>query len=92
MPTVHETVYPRLKISLSRRELGELYAPIDAELPLAERSCKGEPARLAFLVLIKTFQRLGYLIALRDVPRGIFVAARFGRTIRSCLIARQKIK
>ena len=38
---------------------------------MAERSSKGEPARLAFLVLLKTSQRLGYFIALRDVPRGI---------------------
>ena len=78
MPTVHETVYPGLQISLSRRELGELYAPTDAELQLAERSPKGEPARLAFLFLLKTFQRLGYFIAPRDVPRGILVAAKLG--------------
>ncbi len=32
---------------------------------------KGEPARLGFLILLKTFQQLGYFIALRDVPRSI---------------------
>ena len=63
MPTVHETVYPRLKSSPSRRELVDLYTPTEAELELAERSSKGETARLAFLVLLKTFQRLGYFIA-----------------------------
>jgi TnpA family transposase len=71
MPTVHETVYPRLKSVPTRRELVDLYTPTEGELELAERSSKGEPARLAFLVLLKTFQRLGYFIALRDVPRGI---------------------
>ncbi len=69
MPTVHETVYPRLKSALTRRELVDLYTPTEGELELAERSSKGEPARLGFLVLLKTFQRLGYFVALRDVPR-----------------------
>jgi hypothetical protein len=41
-----------------------------AEVELATRGSKGEPARLGFLML-KTFQRLGYFIALRDVPRSI---------------------
>jgi TnpA family transposase len=71
MPTVHETVYPRLKSAPSRRELADLYTPTEAELELADRSAKGETAKLAFLVLLKTFQRLGYFIPLRDVPRGI---------------------
>ena len=71
MPTVHETVYPRLKSAPTRRDLVDLYTPTEGELQLAERSSKGEPARLAFLVLLKTFQRLGYFVALRDLPRGI---------------------
>src|SRR5580704_691189 len=71
MPTAHETAYPRLKTSISRRELIELYTPTPAEVELATGVSKGEPARLAFLILLKTFQRLGYFIALRDVPRGI---------------------
>jgi hypothetical protein len=41
-------------------------------LELAARASKGEPARLSFLVLLKTLQRLGHFIALRGVPRGIF--------------------
>src|SRR5260370_22973110 len=69
MPTVHETAYPRLKSNVSRRELIDLYTPTQAEVELATRVSKGEPARLGFLILLKTFQRLGYFIALRDVPR-----------------------
>src|ERR1700677_505104 len=71
MPTVHETAYPRLKSSVSHRELVDLYTPTVAELELAARASKGETARLGFLVLLKTFQRLGYFVALRDVPRNI---------------------
>ncbi len=71
MPTVHETAYPRLKSNVSRRELIDLYTPTQAEVELATRVSKGEPARFGFLILLKTFQRLGYFIALRDVPRSI---------------------
>jgi TnpA family transposase len=71
MPTVHETAYPRLKSGVSRRELIDLYTPTQAELKVAARASKGESARLGFLVLLKTFQRLGYFIPLRDVPRSI---------------------
>jgi Domain of unknown function (DUF4158) len=71
MPTVHETAYPRLKSSISRRELIDLYTPTQAEVELSGRVSKGEQARLAFVILLKTFQRLGYFIALRDVPRSI---------------------
>ena len=63
MPTVHETAYPRLKSSVSPRELTDLYTPTVAEVELAGRASKGETARLGVLVLLKTFQRLGYLNA-----------------------------
>ena len=71
MPTVHETAYPRLKSSVSRRELVDLYTPTETEVEMAGRVSKGATARLAFLILLKTFQRLGYFIAFRDVPRCI---------------------
>ena len=71
MPTVHETAYPRLKNSVSRRELVDLYTPTDAEAELATRVSKGETATLGFLILLRTFQRLGYFIKLREVPRSI---------------------
>src|SRR5260370_41187358 len=70
MPTVHETAYPRLKSNVSRRELIDLYTPTQAEVELATRVSKGEPARFGFLILLKTFQRLGYFISLRDVSHG----------------------
>jgi TnpA family transposase len=71
MPTVHETAYPRLKSSVSRQELIDLYTPTQAEVALATKVSRGEAARLAFLILLKTFQRLGYFSSLRDVPRSV---------------------
>jgi len=68
MPNVHETAYPRLKSSITTKELNDIYTPTPAEMALAERVAKGISARLYFLILLKTFQRLGYFIMLRDVP------------------------
>lgn len=67
MPSVHETAYPRLKSSITPKELTDIYTPTPVEVELAERIAKGPAARLCFLLLLKTFQRLGYFIMLRDV-------------------------
>lgn len=68
MPSVHETAYPRLKSSITTKELADIYTPTPAEVGLAEQVAKGNYAQLCFLILLKTFQRLGYFIMLRDVP------------------------
>jgi hypothetical protein len=83
MPTVHETAYPRLKNSIDQRELIDLYTPTEAELELAVGAAKGEAAKLSFLVLLKTFQRLGYFIALEEVPRCIVESSRAASGRRS---------
>lgn len=67
MPSVHETAYPRLKNSFAPRGLAE-YTPSADELALARRAGRTPAACLAFLVLHKVFQRLGYFVPLADVP------------------------
>lgn len=71
MTAPHETAYPRLKSSVSERDLLEMYTPSVEELALANRVSKGENAKLGFLVLLKTFQRLGYFVPLHAVPQSI---------------------
>ena len=68
MPNAHETAYPRLKSNPSPSELAAVYTPTIEETALADRAARGEVARLGFLVLLKSFQRLGYFLQLRDVP------------------------
>ena len=68
MPSAHETAYPRLKSNPSPNELATVYTPTREETALADRVARGEIAHLGFLILLKTFQRLGYFIQLRDVP------------------------
>ncbi|MBW4475173.1 MAG: DUF4158 domain-containing protein [Stenomitos rutilans HA7619-LM2] len=68
MPSSQETAYPRLKSSLSAKELAAIYTPSPDELMLSGRVTKSPVSRLGFLVLLKTFQRLGYAVPVADVP------------------------
>ena len=71
MPSIHETAYPRLRNSVSQQELAEIYTPSAAEIQAAKGLTRGDSARLGFLVLLKTFQRLGYFVTLKAIPSSI---------------------
>ena len=67
MPSIHDTAYPRLKSSLSEKELNEIFTPTAEEFDLAHSIAKSTPLKIVFLVLLKTFQRLGYFLPLHKV-------------------------
>lgn len=71
MPSVEETAYPRLKNNPSPQALEDLYTPTDEEIALAKRTARGEIATLGFLVLLKTFQTVGYPVQIAQVPSAI---------------------
>jgi hypothetical protein len=71
MTAIQDTAYPRIRSSLTIHELARIYTPTSDELVLARRTTRGMVARICFLVLLKTFQRLGYFITLTDVPPSI---------------------
>lgn len=48
MTSIEHTAYPRLKRTLTPKELDQIYTPTPAELFLAHRSTKGPVATLAF--------------------------------------------
>lgn len=79
MPSPHETAYPRLKNSSTQQELERYFTPNEIEIDMAFRSVSGKAARLCLLVLLKTFQRLGYFVMMHDVPE------RLVRHIARCL-------
>lgn len=60
MPGIHDTAYPRLKGSVSAQELAAAYTPTADEVALAHQVAQDTRNRICFLVLLKTFQRLGY--------------------------------
>ena len=60
MTAKSRTAYPYFKQLPSSEELAELYSPTADEFALAKRRVRLVPNRLSFLVLLKSFQRLGY--------------------------------
>ena len=71
MTTLHETAYPHLKPDPTERELVDLYTPTEAERALAAGIGKRPLPRVAALIHLKVFQRLGYFIPLAEVPPAI---------------------
>lgn len=70
MTALNRTAYPYFKQSPDLDELAELYTPTAAELALAEKRVRLVPNRLSFLVLLKSFQRLGYFPNPEVIPEG----------------------
>ncbi len=68
MTSIEHTAYPRLKRTLTPKELDQIYTPTPAELFLAHRTAKGPVATLGFLIHLKVFQRLGYTVATSEIP------------------------
>ncbi len=71
MTALNRTAYPYFKQSPSPRELAELYTPTVDELGLAEQRVRSVPNRLSFLVLLKSFQRLGYFPHPEVIPEPV---------------------
>lgn len=69
MTAIHETAYPRIRSNVTDEELVELYTPSEEELDFAHENTQAPLQKLGLLILLKTFQRLGYFPLLRDVPQ-----------------------
>ena len=68
MPTLADTAYPRLRVSPDGAELSDAFTPTPAELAFAVKRTRQPGPRLALLVMLKTFQRLGHFAQPDDVP------------------------
>jgi Domain of unknown function (DUF4158) len=67
VPVIADTAYPRLPVEPGTAEL-EWFTPSAAELAFARARTRQPGPRLALLVLLRAFQRLGYAVRLTDVP------------------------
>ena len=63
-----DTAYPRLKTSFNNGELDQWYTPTPEERAFCAQAVHGESNRFGFLILLKTFQRLGYFVTSDQVP------------------------
>ena len=66
-----DTAYPRFKTRLTQAELEQFYTPTDEELAFCANVTLSPTTRLGFVVLLKTFQRLGYFVPSNKVPEAI---------------------
>ena len=71
MARLEDTAYPRLKSHPTPHDLAAVYTPSWDEIALANTATTGLRTRVCFLVLLKAYQRVGYPIALADVPAPI---------------------
>ncbi|WP_414544929.1 DUF4158 domain-containing protein, partial [Nostoc sp. CCY0012] len=60
MTLIDRTAYPKFKQFPNPKELAELYTPQSAEIKFAKSKTKSHEGFLSFMVMLKSFQRLGY--------------------------------
>lgn len=68
MTSIERTAYPRFKRQFTTKELTEIYTPTKSEIAFAYNTTKGESNILNLLVILKSFQRLGYFPSIADIP------------------------
>jgi len=68
MPSANDTAYPRLLTNPSDKELQEVYTPTAEEIAFARTKTRLSTQCLGLLLLLKTFQRLGYFVGYAAIP------------------------
>ena len=71
MASIERTAYPRFKQNPLAKELDALYTPTDDELSFANALARKAQPRFGFLLLLKSFQRLGYFPSMEGIPPAI---------------------
>jgi TnpA family transposase len=79
MALIDRTAYPRFKQFPDPKELAELYTPTQSEIKLVKSKTKSHEGFLSFMVMLKSFQRLGYFPHPECVPIAVI------KHLRSCL-------
>jgi TnpA family transposase len=68
LAAIERTAYPRFKKNISSRELVQIYTPSHEEIEVAHKAAKGTMQVLNYLLLLKSFQRLGYFPKIDEIP------------------------
>ena len=78
-----DTAYPRFKSRPSPAELERFYTPTQEEQAYGALSARAPTTRLGFVLLFKSFQRLGYFVLTSQIPQVIVehIASAIGRRI-----------
>lgn len=86
MTSIERTAYPQFKSRPTPKTLTELYTPTPSEIRFAQSQARKPTNVLTLIVLLKSFQRLGYFPALADIPLAILTH------IKSCLDVGKRTK
>src|SRR5260370_38807860 len=84
MPSASDSAYPRLKANPSATELGEIYTPNIFELVFAAERTRKPALQVGLLLLLKTFQRLGYFVRYAEIRRRSFLTSPAAQTTQMC--------
>lgn len=71
MASIERTAYPRFKRSPTPQHLHALYTPTAEEMAFAQKTTRSLTSQLSLLVLLKSFQQLGYFPKIGDVPAAV---------------------
>ncbi len=66
-----DTAYPRFKSRLSPTELERFYTPTETERAYCDAATRSPNTRLGFMLLLKSYQRLGYFVSSEQVPTAV---------------------
>ncbi len=81
MASIERTCYPRLKKRFTENDLQSFYAPSETEIYFVKNHANGDEPQLHLLILLKTFQHLGYFPSIEEVS---FELIAFLRSILKC--------
>ena len=80
MTALERTAYPRFKRRPTAKELAEVYTPTAEDLAFVRGIARGAAPTLTAMVLLNSFERLGYMPRLQDVPFAIIGHIRSNRS------------
>ncbi|MEM1395475.1 MAG: DUF4158 domain-containing protein, partial [Cyanobacteria bacterium P01_H01_bin.150] len=86
MTSINRTAYPKFKQFPDAKELAELYTPTPEEIKFVKSKTKSHNGFLSFMVMLKSFQRLGYFPHPELIPIAVI------KHLRSCLKLQDWIK
>lgn len=66
-----DTAYPRFKSTISKNDLEQCYTPTAEEIAFCRGKTRSKENLLGLVVLLKTFQHLGYFVNYVEIPKPI---------------------
>ena len=73
MASIHDTCYPRLKPNPSELELKNNFLPTQSDIALLDKNTSHHTLhiRLGFMLMLKSYQCLGYFTPINNIPKSI---------------------